>query len=656
MAQNRSILAEVFLLCSIFTTAVEAKNADFDELIEMDLQELGQVKVVTATRFEQDIKNSSSIITVITREDILRYGGNSLLDVLQYFPGFVPVGDKAFGLHGATFRGDTNASGEHILTLLDGQPYRSMQTAQDSTGILYKTFPLAAIERIELIHGPGSVIYGTNAMTAVINIITRKGLNDDGKEESVTEVNLQAGSWDTYKQTLHFDTQYNDWLTTVTVENYKTDSWPITDDNTNTAPGTPFDSVNSERQVLHANFENNGFHLRSFLVNNESLFPEFGADAADNNQRYWNIGYQGEKSNWDYAIDLGYLDINNTLTGGETDRNKTLEASANSQVSESLNWLLGISAAKADNHAENLNVDFHQSRYAAYTQFSYYFDKQWTGIAGAQWNKIDGGDTDTSPRIGLIYHHNNYQGLKLFYNEAFRSPTASETDVQFFILTPAPVLIVSGNPNLMSETVTTLDMQWFSYGKQQTFTFGGFYSRYHDRVFQIPFGSIAPGSPLTYINGETIDMWGFELQSKWRFNNKNYFDAGWTWQQNQTESGVADTTLAPRWTANIGYSHNFDNGVVMSLFNQHVSAFGDNGSVTPTPNPESEAYDLLSINTRVPLTSFFPQISGVKADVVFLVQNALDQDIWQPESAVNTTNTFQVQYGSAFYTTLEMAW
>lgn len=655
MRQTKSILTGVFLLCSISVSEAIERKYGMDELFEMDLAQLQKINVVTASRFEQDITNSPSLITVITREDIVRYGGNSLIDVLQHFPGFIPVGDKSFGIHGAVLRGDTNSSGEHILTLLDGQPYRSMQTAQDSTGILYKSFPLAAVERIELIHGPGSVIYGTNAMTGVINIITRKGTNGNN-ENHVAELNLQVGSWDTNKQTMHIGVNHKGWEATVTAENYNTDGWPITDDNTIMPPGTPFNSVWAHRQTLHANIEKSGLHLRSFLVNYESVYPEFGGNAVDTDQNFWNIGYQGEKNDWNYAIDLGYLDVHNTLTGNERDHNTTLEASAETQLTSVLHLLLGISASRADNQADGLNINFQQSRYAAYTQFSYDFNVRWTGIAGAQWNKIEGGDDDTSPRLGLIYHHNDYQGVKVLYNEAYRSPTASETDVQFYIYTPPPILIVSGNPDLSPEKVKTFDLQWFSYGKQQLFTFGGFYSRYYDRVYQRPLGALFPGSPITYLNGETLDIWGLELESKWQLDKYNRLELSGTWQQNKTASGEYGTTLAPTWTANLAYSHNFENGVVMSVIDHHVSPFGDNGSPTTTPNPNASSYDLVSVNMRVPLAIMFEQASAVKADVVLLVQDALDQSIWQPETAVNTTNTYQVQYGRAYYGTLELHW
>ena len=653
----KAVLAIALFPCGLSYPAAEEKNFRFDELLSMEIEELLQVKVVTASRYEQDIYNSSSVISVITREDILRYGGNSLLDVLQYFPGFIPVGDRAFGIHGAMFRGDTNASGEHILTLLDGQPYRSMQTAQYSTSALFRSFPLTAIERIELIHGPGSAIYGTNAMTGVVNIITRKEVNIANPDKtSVSELNIQSGRWDTHRQGLHYGAQHGDWLTRITLQNQKTDGWPITDDVRNVSPSTPFESISVDQQVIHANIENHGFHLRSFLVNYETRFPEFGEETAETNQRYWNVGYQAERADWHYVVDLGFLKVNNTLIGNEVDRNHTLEASAKKQVSDSVNVLFGLSAAEADNKAEGLNLDFYQLRYAAYTQVDYVFNDTFTSFAGIQWNKIESGDVDTSPRLGLIYHHNEYQGLKVLYNEAFRSPTASETDVQFFAFTPAPLLIVSGNSDLEPETVQTLDIQWFSYGKHTLFTFGGFYSHYHGRVFQRPFDPVFL-TPLTYLNGESINIWGLELQNKWRINAGHYFELGWTWQRNQTtKTEEYDTTLAPRWTANLGYSYNFTNGAVMSVFHNHVSEFGGNGSSTPTPNPEADAYDLLSVNVRMPLALTYSQHAGIKGDLIFLIQNALDQDVWQPETAVNFSNTYQFQYGRAVYGAVELRW
>lgn len=631
-----------------------AQEDSVDELLNMELEQLLQIKVVTASRAQQNIQDAPAVMSVITRDDILRYGGNNLMDVLKHFPGFVPVGDKAFGMHGTMLRGDTNTSGERILTLLDGQPYRSMQTAQDSTSALYRSFPLAAVERIELIRGPGSVIYGTNAVTGVINIITRRNSRrNDVANAPTIEAGLQSGSWDTRKQTIFAAGEKNGWATNLTLENYRTDGWPIGDDLTNIAPTTPFSNISVDRAVMHGSLEKSGFHLNTFIVNYETVFPGFGAEENETNQRYWNLGYENSLASWSYAVNMSTLIIQNELTE-EEDKNHMMDFSMAAELIDGLLLTAGGSVSKADNKAVLSNIDTRETNYGIYTQLNYELNSKWTGVTGVQWNKVAAGASDISPRAGLIYHHNEYQGMKILYNEAFRSPTISETDVKFYL--PGPLLVVSGNPELSDETVKTLDFQWFNYGQKNLYSLGAFYSRYQERVYQLPFGALYPLSPVTYLNGEDLDIWGLEAEGKFKFGRRDSLDLGWTWQQNQTESGAFNTTLAPTWIANIGYNHDFENGIVASIFNQHVSEFGDNNSPTLTPNPDSESYDLLSVNISVPLKVMIPQTAGLNARVVFLFQNVLDQDVWQPETANNARNTYQTEYGHALYATLEMRW
>jgi outer membrane receptor protein involved in Fe transport len=127
-------------------------------------QVTSQVASFAVTR----LKSSPAVVTAIGAEEIREAGARDLLDVLFLVPGFF-VGLDVQGVVGPGFRGLWGHEGK-ILLLVDG---KEMNELMYSTMQLGNEFPVELIERVEVVRGPGSVIYGGNAELAVINVITR---------------------------------------------------------------------------------------------------------------------------------------------------------------------------------------------------------------------------------------------------------------------------------------------------------------------------------------------------------------------------------------------------------------------------------------------------------------------------------------------------
>jgi len=114
------------------------------------------------------VKDSPAVVTVISGDDIKAAGARDLIDVLQMVPGYF-FGVDTLGVVGPGFRGLWGYEGK-ILLMIDG---KEMNELLFSTVQLGNEFPVELIERVEVVRGPGSVIYGGNAELSVINVITR---------------------------------------------------------------------------------------------------------------------------------------------------------------------------------------------------------------------------------------------------------------------------------------------------------------------------------------------------------------------------------------------------------------------------------------------------------------------------------------------------
>jgi Outer membrane cobalamin receptor protein len=154
--------------------------------------ELGRV-VVTATRTERDISEVPASVSVITSEEIEKSTAQSADELLQGLAG-VDVRNNGMGVlavttgNKVTMRGMGGLTEARALILIDGVPVNEVY----SGGVEWNQIPVEDIERIEVVRGAGSALYGSNAMGGVINIITKKP-----SEETQTKVTLGYGTMDT---------------------------------------------------------------------------------------------------------------------------------------------------------------------------------------------------------------------------------------------------------------------------------------------------------------------------------------------------------------------------------------------------------------------------------------------------------------------------
>ncbi len=133
--------------------------------------ETGQV-VISASRQEQLLADVSTNIDIITSEDIQKMGATSVYDLLRSQTG-IDIGNKSM----ITVRGMDIA---YVLMLIDGRRMVGSENKTDGLNNFWASININNIERIEVIRGAAAAIYGADAMAGVINIITKKGLEEGG--------------------------------------------------------------------------------------------------------------------------------------------------------------------------------------------------------------------------------------------------------------------------------------------------------------------------------------------------------------------------------------------------------------------------------------------------------------------------------------------
>ena len=173
MPNHRTVLATA--LCSAFSLSLVPLSAAAETVSAQDLPvglayaSIAETVVVTATRQRQRADEVIASVEVIEREEIERAAHSTLIDVLRSRPGVRVASNGGPGANASVFlRG---AESRHALLLIDGMRVGSGTSGQAT----FEAIPLGIIERIEIVRGPASALYGSEAIGGVIQIFTRKG-------------------------------------------------------------------------------------------------------------------------------------------------------------------------------------------------------------------------------------------------------------------------------------------------------------------------------------------------------------------------------------------------------------------------------------------------------------------------------------------------
>ncbi|WP_313574545.1 catecholate siderophore receptor CirA, partial [Pseudescherichia sp.] len=151
--------------------------------------------VVTAAATEQNLKDAPASISVVTQQDLQRRPVNNLKDVLQDVPG-VQLTNEGDNRKGISIRG---LSSSYTLILIDGKRVNSRNAVFRHNDFDLNWIPVDAIERIEVVRGPMSSLYGSDALGGVVNIITKKvGQQWTGTLSADTTVQEKRDRGDTY--------------------------------------------------------------------------------------------------------------------------------------------------------------------------------------------------------------------------------------------------------------------------------------------------------------------------------------------------------------------------------------------------------------------------------------------------------------------------
>jgi vitamin B12 transporter len=468
-------------------------------LSEIDTEKNVTEVVVTATRLETPDKKVASSVTVITAEDIEASGVNSVSEILNTIPGL-----EIFRLGGAGQQSSVllrGADPAHLLVLVDGFAVNDPGSPKGTFN--WAHFMVENIERIEVLRGPQSTLYGSDAMAGVINIITKSGEGLLG-----TTLDLEAGSFETRsgRLTIGGGDRFNYSLALSSIEskgisvaaeedgNKEKDGYqnlsmsgrvdvPVGTDGKLTVTARKMDSeadldeINGNTFLFeddpNSTIEENqlftGARLLLYFLGGQ-LEQSFGISMADYERTYRNPPDVSNPNN-DLEKDDGVTMAVNLQSTFDLGKSGLLTAGLDLEEDRA--------RSQADFSGFPITVDQHEvSRTGIYLQEQLSIGESWSFIAGGRLDDHDGFDNQFTYRVGTSIRINGGWKIRGTWATGFKAPTI----YQLYNSS-------SGNPNLDAETSKgwdvgldkdmdslqgTLGLTWFGNSFEDLIDFSGF--------------------------------------------------------------------------------------------------------------------------------------------------------------------------------------
>lgn len=658
------------IICLYIATAISKEDNAVD-LMSLSLQELLELRIESAGKKPERIKDIPASVVIISREEIRAYGYRSLSDILEHVSGLYNIYNYSgvpgnFGIRGFW---NPRSQNSNVAILVNG----INQAREDirSNPFAKITIPPEVIDRIEIIRGPMSVIYGNGASFGVINIVTTDERSD------TDSINFSMGTGDSRKVTFShrkIDDNYR-WVLNLGLNSSDPIDAKLVDMiDPNKIPGlTGLGITDPENYNFEGLLEQQYKYLESsheyrdwefdFSYNQSKfdkyiIFPPVDEGTIEDTRNYMlHIGHNRPIfSDSELKLDLTTNDFRRTqdfdaltpdLVGFNRVEYKSFEFEAivNTHFSEQHELMTGfdyrlLSDSFEFTHAplvgfinESVSIENRETS-AIFAQSTYHFSEHLSMVTGFRYEKISkhdrigiqnggtpqedtfggpqGGQTNHTPRVALVYQPKRNHTFKAMYGEASKMVT----------------------DRFDAEKTKTVELSYLFSKSDNLTEISLFKNQLEDLVVDIlevnPDGSVT-NSTLQAGNQETL---GLELRTQYHFSSRLSGEINLTLQSSEDKLlPQIDVAYSPETVINSKLRYNTENSVFSLLF-KHVSEIDsfydvsvDNGDGTfgSRIGDSVESYTLVDFNFRY--DELWPN-----TDINFKINNLFDSTIRYPNN------------------------
>jgi outer membrane cobalamin receptor len=633
----------------------QEKKVDSNEVVS--LEDLLKARITVSSTTGETILESSSVVSVVDRKTIEQHGYRTVEEALQSVAGITVM--RSYLLQGmVTSRGvlqDLYANKN--LVLIDGVPVWHAVTGESRI----ERVGINDVERIEVLKGPASVLYGSQAYTSAINVVTRSAKPGTESADGTISTRGASGSFRMATESgLQFAIGANRDLGQHT-------NYTLYDENGTT--GNVNDYQNATDTTMQVKYRSHSFLFNGYdsRANTFGSAPAFKSGA--NTPQFMNgilTSYQYDQKFGSNLTVLGRAFYDSEYREFSRDNTNTVYAPidgyrdgvtvrANYAATRQVNIEVGTDyeyrhtrEATSRNRATGVMLDgftnMGETEASLFSQVDFK-PGRWRLVGGTRYtnNSLFGGNVSSRGTVG--YMVTVHDAVKFIAGQSYRSPSLFE------IYTASPN--ISGNPDLKPETSDSVELV-YQHAQGGFYTqIGGYWAKYDQKIFRQkgtpPPNVPNPNAPLFYINGAPFTCNGIEAEMKYTTERWGSFFANADFMSGTSGDLVVEQPgsymnynyrYVPKYTAKAGASRQW-------------GPFGASGSLDHSGGTDG-AFGPVDPWTDVQLNVWFEHpAKGVTIRHMFSGRNLLDSNIAFPEYARRKANVNELPYGADpgfFYT------
>ena len=534
---------------------------DQDEVVEMERM------VVTASLTQHSELTAPASVSVITADDISKMPVKDISEAIRSATGVSVLSGTAYGRNNIRIRG---LDSKHTLVLINGRRINSQDALIRGNDFDLSSIPLSAIQRIEVVRGPVSSLYGSEAMGGVVNVILKAPTEElSGSVGLQYESILEGDGGDGLKGHAYASGSLSENVEgSIIVESSARDPWR-TDTNPDFDALEQKDTTNVFGELVWQLTEEQRLIADVIYTNDEReadwVHPRSGSQTNTQDSTRWNYGLTHEGA-WDtvdsqvrlYGENMQLDDASTAYTNGAADvelQNNTLDFKLSGLLHDSHEWVFGgeyrTSELKNSRDVPSGDIDNYQG--AVFVQGEFDLNKLAVTLGGRQdFHEVYG--SHFSPRAYAVYSFTDEFVLKGGFGGGFRAPGMMESSDQVRVISCGNRCWLTGNEDLKPEESESYEAG-LAY---ETTAMGVGLMYYHtdlknkiERDLTKPVGSVGQTPIFTYQNIGKAETKGFELEGWYDITDSINLKGNYTYTDAKDKSSGDKLTKTPEHLANL---------------------------------------------------------------------------------------------------------
>ncbi|XKY16360.1 TonB-dependent receptor [Stutzerimonas zhaodongensis] len=539
-------------------------------------------QVVTATQTAHSELSAPASVSVVTREELEQRPVYNLADAVKYLPGVHVNPSSTYGRQEIKIRG---LDSDYTLLLVNGRRINSRDalTSNYANDFDLSAIPMAAVERIEVIRGPMTSLYGADAMGGVINVILRQPTNQTEAGVSYSyEHPTEGDSGDSHKASGYLSGALiedkllgNLILDTADQAAWQSDQLRLegtdaAEKRQNVSAMGTLSWLLDERQSIDLDMSYREDD-RKARWNNAGAPQPLTTNIQEMDR--WTLGLT-HNGRWEgfntrlryYYEEVELMDDSQLMTtmrrakGDVNQTNHTVDGQISAFIGNQL-FTLGSEFRRTElTHNQNLGTDTEVDQKAIYLQDEFSLGALDVTLGG-RWDHHEVFGSEFSPRAYGVYNLSDNWVIKGGAGKAFKAPSISQSDPNYGVLACRGMCTVFGNPNLKPETSTSYELgtQYQTERLEAGVMF--FHNDIDDLiitettrlVFNPVLGRPVPlRSELSYYNLSKARIKGYELQGRYQLSDAVSVRANYTYSDSEDRETGDELDYTPKHVGNLG--------------------------------------------------------------------------------------------------------